>query len=435
MTARFSTGPKNTLPTRRDGRKASVTMMIAMVMPAILLALVFVSDVAVWSVLKIKTYRAAIVAAEAGARSYNLSPDKRMAATVATTLAKANGISTNGASSWNASTNTMTTANIVTAVVSGAVASSNPALRVTVSSPAANAFAAFFTTSSYTVTATATAELIVFAISNGCVVATSKTGSGISLGGTVNLDASGCMVLSNTTQDYSGSVIATAATFLAYGAITVGSNASVTGALLQNAGLTVDPYAVDGGIISTFASISPGSTRAQGVQVQNGQSKTIDPGIYRDFRLTGGTLYLNPGLYIVDGDIVMHGGAAMIGTGVTIAFGGALSSAGGAYQQLSAGSTATVVNGALPAVVLMGNSTSSQNVGGNTNTRLTGVVYFPNAPLSFSGTSTANGSSGCLQLIAASVTLTGTPELAPSCASLGALSLSNTFYNAARSVH
>jgi hypothetical protein len=81
-------------------------------------------------------------------------------------------------------------------------------------------------------------------------------------------------------------------------------------------------------------------------------------------------------------------------------------------------------------VVLTGNGT--QTIGGTNSTMITGVIYFPNALVYFSGTSTTNTSDGCLQIWAASVTLQGNPEVAPSCRSLGALATTNRFFNKAR---
>ena len=61
---------------------------------------------------------------------------------------------------------------------------------------------------------------------------------------------------------------------------------------------------------------------------------------------------------------------------------------------------------------------------GNTASPITGIVYYPNGNLIFRGTSNT-GSAGCTELIAASVTLVGTSDLAANCHHVGGLSFTS----------
>jgi hypothetical protein len=77
----------------------------------------------------------------------------------------------------------------------------------------------------------------------------------------------------------------------------------------------------------------------------------------------------------------------------------------------------------IPGIVLAGSGASSFDIGGGSNVKLTGVVYFPKAALTVSG-GVAAGSSGCLELIANTVTLTGGSTFGSACSTYGATSFS-----------
>jgi len=59
---------------------------------------------------------------------------------------------------------------------------------------------------------------------------------------------------------------------------------------------------------------------------------------------------------------------------------------------------------------------------GASNTAVLGAVYAPNAPLQLSGAGNLNGSGACLQVVAASIALTGGSSLSTTCTSLGGAS-------------
>lgn len=80
--------------------------------------------------------------------------------------------------------------------------------------------------------------------------------------------------------------------------------------------------------------------------------------------------------------------------------------------------------GAVPGIVFAGNSASASSFHGNTEPLLTGVVYYPRGELTFAGTP-QGGSSGCLEVIAASVILKGNSSLASDCSRYGGAKFSS----------
>jgi hypothetical protein len=93
---------------------------------------------------------------------------------------------------------------------------------------------------------------------------------------------------------------------------------------------------------------------------------------------------------------------------------------GGSTLLLTAATIASSSYNAIPGVVFAGTSQDTLTLAGNSNSRFTGVLYFPRADLRFSGTS-GLGSSGCLQIIASRIRLSGTTDLATDCSDYGTL--------------
>ncbi|MBL1255386.1 MULTISPECIES: TadE/TadG family type IV pilus assembly protein [Methylocystis] len=128
-----------------------------------------------------------------------------------------------------------------------------------------------------------------------------------------------------------------------------------------------------------------------------------------------GPVTLNPGLYVIDGgQLSINSQAQVTGVGVTIVFTQHLGTGwanatinGGAQVDLEAplpGATAGV-----PGVVIYGDRSMATGtpfkLNGGSSQTFKGVVYLPEASVSFNGG--AATSSGCMQLIADTVTFTG----------------------------
>ena len=62
---------------------------------------------------------------------------------------------------------------------------------------------------------------------------------------------------------------------------------------------------------------------------------------------------------------------------------------------------------------------------GNGTPKLSGILYFPNADVTFNGSSHTANSNDCLELVAKTVTISGNANMASSCSSLGAASFTS----------
>jgi hypothetical protein len=142
---------------------------------------------------------------------------------------------------------------------------------------------------------------------------------------------------------------------------------------------------------SSYASCSP----------YKAGSKTLIQGCYTGISISGTTLNLNPGLYIINGDLSIGGNASVTGTDVTIFLMGTTNISSNVNLNLTA-PTSGVYNG-----VLFFQSRSNANpaaISGNSGSTLEGILYFPSASLTVSGNS---GSTIYTDFIAQSLTLTG----------------------------
>src|SRR5258708_824551 len=110
----------------------SVTVLLALLIPGMVIALGLGIEVARWSGAQVSTQRGADIAAAAGAAVFNQTNNAQAAATAAARLAQYNGASGATTPTWNSSTKTLTSGNITSQVGSGLSDSSNTAVRVTI---------------------------------------------------------------------------------------------------------------------------------------------------------------------------------------------------------------------------------------------------------------------------------------------------------------
>ena len=148
----------------------------------------------------------------------------------------------------------------------------------------------------------------------------------------------------------------------------------------------------------------------------SGGSQTISPGVYQNIAVTGnGSLTLNPGTYVILGQLTATGKGQVAGTAVTLylacgsyptpcpagAKGAGISLTGNGTFRL-AGPTA----GCLPLAIQSDpNNTSTISLTGNASDTLTGIIYAPSGSVTLTG----NGSTFNLaaHIIAGNATLTG----------------------------
>jgi hypothetical protein len=215
----------------------------------------------------------------------------------------------------------------------------------------------------------------------GCVLTLNPTDVSLLLSGTVSL-TSGCGVYVDSTNSAAittngGGTITTtgAARTQIVGGCSGCQNihpAAQTGAPVFN-----DPFA-------DMAPPTPGTCQGA-VSLGSHDTQTIDPGTYcGGINLSAqSTLYLNPGTYYVRGNIGLGGQTAIHGSGVTIYLeNGGVNMAGGSTVDLTA-PTSGYYQGIL-FYQARGNTSQSRLVGG-TAQLMNGVLYFPSAPLTYTG--------------------------------------------------
>jgi hypothetical protein len=111
---------------------------------------------------------------------------------------------------------------------------------------------------------------------------------------------------------------------------------------------------------------------------------TINPGCYNGLAVTGASIALNPGLYVINGPFGLGASSTLTGTGVTIFLNNTTTNPimidPSATMQLSA-STNEPWNG----ILFFGSSTGTFALNGAAGSNLQGIIYLPIATLDLSG--------------------------------------------------
>lgn len=168
------------------------------------------------------------------------------------------------------------------------------------------------------------------------------------------------------------------------------------------------------------------------VQVGSNQTRTLNPGTYRNFRIQG-TANLNPGIYFIDGS---SGGALEIGSqarlngsGVTFVltnsnYASGSTSALAAGVKINGGATLNITapdSGTYAGVLIyQDRRTPAMSdkiiINGNSTSRLRGALYAPKNELQFNGTSGMD--IDCLQMVGYRITFSGTSDIKNICPAL-----------------
>jgi len=410
-------------------------------------------EVGSWSVTKILVQRRADMAAYTATSRYLSGDTAQVAANAGVDIAALNGASAPTRTWAGSPTNKLTAGEVTVQLVSGVRNSANAAMKVVVTTNRSLAFGGLLTAASFggllasrpavTVTATAYGEVLAAGGTGGqpCLVALKSNGTGITVTGGSAISMPNCTARSNAAVSVTnGSAITTPWVYTASAAATVLGSSSITNGtttvtpnnvsgwakaapLYTSAGQAADPYASNTAITAAFNSLS--GTKGTAF-AGTWQASTLSPGTYSSISSGSGAMTLNPGLYIVNGNINIGNGAAVTGTGVTIVTSGTVSFGGGATVTLSA-PLANATSGGIPGIVIAGNSTSTDTLSNGMKPTLTGVVYYPNGTMAISGG--VNVGNSCLEVIAGSVSVSNGSGFGASCTNYGAttfFSLSGT---------
>jgi hypothetical protein len=426
------------------GRRASVAVWIAVMAPGLIMAISMAVEVGAWAAAKASVQRTADLSAVAGAANYNNSKNAVTAATFAARLAQMNiNTGTTTALSWTGSCTTpcsstctvtgtesqasVTVPIVITAEVilcGGLVSTSDAMLKVTVQQPIASmlSYPLFSANSTNTISASSTAELVSVTGSPPsspnavCLLALSTSGNDITASGSADLTGSSCVIRSNSSMSLSGSADFTAHAFYVEGSISKSGSASVNGTQNTGQGTISDPFASNPAVQTAIATLSAGSGSSYSLSGTN--TATISPGIYSGISLSGSAnLTLSPGLYTVNGPVSVSGSATVTGSGVTIVTSGTVTLSGSGVVTLTAPGTSPT-SGAVPGFVLIGTGSGAWSYSGSGDGNLTGVLYAPNAGMSFSGSS-ASSPSSCLEVVVSTASLSGSATLSAACSSFG----------------
>ena len=295
---------------------------------------------------------------------------------------------------------------------SGPFAGDTAAVRVTLTVQKKLGFSGLFLTSTPTITTTATARLVDEGLY--CVVALAKSGTGISIGGSANVNM-GCGAISNSTDPVeSVDVSGVAHNFIADPVAAAGGMPSAINGVTDldpwNPPLK-DPFAgqydtdVPSGMNCTNAN-HPSKTNADG---------SLKPGCYNNFNVGNATTTLSPGTYYLNStDISLSGNQVLTGTGVTLVFTGSdpgsITMNGNSAINLSAPTNPS--DPFYKMLLIQADNAEEGNanlINGNNLTALDGAIYFPKGDMTFSGDSAQ--STKCAMVVSLTVTFTGNTNI------------------------
>jgi hypothetical protein len=315
------------------------------------------------------------------------------------------------------------------------------AISVTVTEQRASMLSSVFMKDTQAVNANARAANLV--LGESCVLSLEETaGPAIDIGGGAAVNAS-CGFASNSSAPNSinvqGASSLTADELLTYGEIEDSDEALINGGdrskTQENFFRLDDPYADL--VVPPFTNCD-----VDAKTIVNGSDNiTISPDTYcKDISVLGGSLHLNPGVYVLHGanfkvtggtvDMVGVGGVTIILTGNTPGSVGNVTLTGGTVTLTAPdanGQTDPDFPGEYAGVLFFMDpiadpgGTGAKFTGG-VNMILDGAIYMPSRSVDFAGSSSA-APTGCLQIVAQQVNFTGTSDLDNTTAACEALGL------------
>lgn len=263
-----------------------------------------------------------------------------------------------------------------------------------------------------------------------CMLALSETASpGALVTGSTDVNLAGCAIASNSTAENSFDMQGLGSSLTADCVQTSGGAETTTGLtltkceeVLEGAPPTEDPYwwMEEPTFTGTCYPKSVGTPNQETTVTPtetwtHGDGTSIRVRRYCNGLDAKGIVTFEPGLYIIEGGNFTAGGGtapALIGDDVTFYFtnGGAAKINGGAQLNLSA-----PTSGPYSGILFFGgrSDTDAHIIQGDATSSLTGAVYMPASEVTFSGNSTT--SSGCTQVIADTIVMTGNSDLAVEC--------------------
>jgi hypothetical protein len=247
--------------------------------------------------------------------------------------------------------------------------------------------------------------------STACVLALSPSGSqAAAFTGNASLSLNGCVVMSNSLASDAvyvwGSASLTTDCVVSAGGVAIHSGLKETAcaAPVTNAAPAPDP----------FAKVPAPSTSGPCLTASG---STLQPGIYCTGLRLKGDITLSPGVYVIDNFLDVTGNTTITGSGVTLYL------AGGANVTINGNTTLNLsapTSGPYSGILFFGDRSArggSVVFDGNANSTLTGALYFPTEAVTYKGN--YGGANGCTQIVAYTVSWTGSASLNANCSSYG----------------
>lgn len=374
--------------------KGNVAVIVALALPVIIAGAGFGIDAGYWRYDQVRLQQAADAAVYAAA-----------------VVKRAGGAYLVDTATNSAGSNGFTSSTDTISVNAPSTATPNDAnsVEVIVSRAEPRYFTAIFNNTPTNVRVSATASF-----SNGadaCILALSPgAAKAADFAGNSSLTLSGCTVMSNSIAsnalNVQGSAKVTVPCMYATGGANLGGTTTLTScaSVKTQQPPVADPYK------SLIMPTVSGSCQNQG----NGA--TLNPGNYCGLTFKK-NVNLNPGVYIVNGgNLTINAGAVVSGTGVTfyLVNGAGVSVNGNSDLQLSA-----PTSGGYSGFLLISDrsNTSWITINGNNTSTITGAIYAPDASVSYIGN--FSGQSGCTQIVAQTVTWSGSTTFNDDCTAFG----------------
>jgi len=394
-----------------NDKRGNALIIFGASLPMIMGAVGLASDTIQWALWKRELQRAADSAAIAGVQAKVQGAGYNDAVT--TDLARNNDVA-----------GITISTNVSSAPSAGAYTSDSNAVRVSLSAQQRLSFSSLFMSTAPTITATATATII--PTGDYCVVSLENTSTtGISIGGTADVDLGCGMITNSTSMDAAvafGSSDVDASPIAAVGGIDASDNWADDTVLLPFTMAQADPFANINPPTPSSCSNFPNNN------VHDIVDRTSDSGVicFKSDMDIKGDVRLGPATYVLDAASVKMtntaaklscNGCTIILTSSTAATNpssiGGVDVSGGEID-LIAPSTGTYKGISIYQDRRATNSSSSTNtINGNSSSSYQGAFYFPNQEMKFVGTSGI--STACVQMVARRVVFSGTSAISNVC--------------------
>ena len=378
-------------------RRGNVALVFALSLPIVIGGAGLGIETSLWYAARLKTQAAADVAAYSAAMERRSGSSDTVVEQVAAQVASENGY---------------TPARGTIVVVQGSQANGGGgSVEVDLTSQVDRYFSAYF--SNDPIVAKARAVATFSDASNACILALDRSAAkAANFSGSSNLQLTGCSVMTNSSAsnalNVQGAALLRTDCAIAVGGVTATAGMTLTkcASATTKAPPVADPYRLVPQPVPT------GSCKS--APNNNG---TIQPGRYCSGMTIKGTVTLQPGVYVLEGDLSINANASLSGSGVTIFLAGASRESinGSATVPLSA-----PTSGNYSGILVFGdrNSTNGTNkFNGTAGSKMTGAIYFASQAVEYAGN--FSGLNGCTQVIGDTVEWTGNTAMAVDCSAYG----------------